>query len=105
MASSSGGHTSFAGAAGIEDGVTIDLGDIRDITYHESNETLSVGAGAVWGEVYEFVDREGIMVTGGRSSSVGMWLWNLVHCVGMHTDQCHRGWRLDSRRRKLFLCR
>ncbi|KAL4933921.1 uncharacterized protein BDV17DRAFT_286727 [Aspergillus undulatus] len=46
------GHMPHAGAANIQDGVTIDLR-------------------ASWGEVYEVLDAVNITVTGGRASSIG----------------------------------
>lgn len=67
-----GGHTHFPGAAGIENGVTIDLGRMKDITYFQENSSVSVGAGAVWSDVYEKLDTLGVMVAGGRASSVGV---------------------------------
>ncbi|CAK3920344.1 Bifunctional solanapyrone synthase [Lecanosticta acicola] len=67
-----GGHMHWAGAAGIEKGVTIDMGKINHVAYHEQNSSVSVGAGAVWGEVYSYLDKINIMVTGARSSSVGV---------------------------------
>lgn len=67
-----GGHIHFPGAAGIEDGVTIDLGKIKDVVHHEINHTVSVGAGAVWDDVYSQLDKINVMVTGARASSVGM---------------------------------
>lgn len=62
----------FPGAAGIEDGVTIDLGSLDSITYFADNETVSVGPGTVWGNVYAALDELGVMVVGGRSSTIGM---------------------------------
>ena len=47
----------FKGASGIEDGVTIDLGDMNGVVYHAENDTVAVGPGAVWGDVYEYLDR------------------------------------------------
>ncbi|KAF7193639.1 FAD-dependent monooxygenase CTB5 [Pseudocercospora fuligena] len=67
-----GGHTHFAGAAGIEKGVTIDLGMIKDVVYFQDNSSVSVGGGAVWSDVYEALDKIGVMVAGGRASSVGV---------------------------------
>ncbi|KAI5361190.1 putative FAD-binding domain, PCMH-type, FAD-binding, type PCMH, subdomain 2 [Septoria linicola] len=68
----SGGHMSFAGAAGIENGVTIDLVRMKDIEYSKEDGSIAVGAGALWGDVYEVLDELNLMVTGARSSSVGV---------------------------------
>lgn len=62
----------FPGAAGIENGITIDLGDMNDIVYHAANSTVSVMPGAVWGDIYDHLDKLGVMVVGGRSYSVGV---------------------------------
>lgn len=62
---------SFAGAAGIENGVTIDLVRLRDVEYSEDDGSITVGTGALWGDVYEVLDKLNLMVTGARSSSVG----------------------------------
>ncbi|CAK3852891.1 Bifunctional solanapyrone synthase [Lecanosticta acicola] len=68
----SGGHMHFKGASGIADGVTIDLADINQVVYRAEDETVAVGPGAVWGDVYSYLDKIGKMVVGGRSYSVGV---------------------------------
>lgn len=68
----SGGHMHFPGAAGIENGVTIDLGLLKEINYFQSNSSVSVGPGAVWGDVYSALDKLGVMVVGGRSTTIGV---------------------------------
>lgn len=68
----SGGHTPFAGAANIEDGVTIDLGALNSVTYHADAGTAAVGPGATWDDVYLATEAQGRMVVGGRSSTVGV---------------------------------
>lgn len=67
----SGGHTLYAGAANIEDGVTVDLSKINGVTYHADNETVSIEPGSRWGKVYETLDAVGVHVAGGRAASVG----------------------------------
>lgn len=67
----SGGHASFAGAANIHGGVTIDLSGLNAITI-SSRDFVSVGAGTTWGEIYSQLDARGLTVGGGRASSVGV---------------------------------
>ncbi|KAG8420754.1 hypothetical protein J3458_002685 [Metarhizium acridum] len=67
----SGGHASFAGAANIHGGATIELSGLNAITM-SSRGFVSVGAGTTWGEVYSRLDAVGLTVGGGRSSSVGV---------------------------------
>ncbi|ESZ98876.1 FAD binding domain containing protein [Sclerotinia borealis F-4128] len=68
----SGGHTTWAGAANIVDGVTIDLGLMNSTTYHAENNTAAVLPGARWLSVYETMDKYGIAVAGGRAATVGV---------------------------------
>ncbi|KAI9650549.1 hypothetical protein NHQ30_000566 [Ciborinia camelliae] len=68
----SGGHTTWAGAASIVDGVTIDLGLMNSTTYHAENNTVAVLPGARWLSVYEKTDQYGVAVAGGRAATVGV---------------------------------
>ncbi|KKZ68119.1 hypothetical protein EMCG_06229 [[Emmonsia] crescens] len=68
----SGGHSDVPGASNIENGVTIDLRFIRDIVVSDDKRTTSVGAGAIWGEVYMKLDPMDLTVLGGRLSSIGI---------------------------------
>jgi hypothetical protein len=68
----SGGHTPYAGASNIEDGVTLDLRHISAIQYDSENNFVNIGPGARWNEVFTTLEPLGVMTTGGRSSSVGV---------------------------------
>jgi FAD/FMN-containing dehydrogenase len=68
----SGGHTTFAGANNIEDGVTIDLGNMNTTTYHAGNSTASIQPGSRWLQVYQTLDALGVTVPGGRAGTVGV---------------------------------
>ncbi|KAG6354435.1 hypothetical protein INS49_004452 [Diaporthe citri] len=68
----SGGHTTFAGASNIEDGVTIDLGNMNNTVYHPENSTASLQPGARWLQVYQTLDALGVTVPGGRAGTVGV---------------------------------
>ena len=67
-----GGHTPWAGSANINGGVTIDMRSINAVTVSKDNTVASVGAGAVWGNVYQKMDSLGLAVVGGRGSSIGV---------------------------------
>ncbi|KAI9845650.1 MAG: hypothetical protein M1837_004624 [Sclerophora amabilis] len=67
-----GGHTPFAGSANINKGVTIDLRSIKDVKVSLDRSITSVGAGALWGDVYTTLDPMSLSVIGGRVSSVGV---------------------------------
>ncbi|KAL1614226.1 hypothetical protein SLS56_012166 [Neofusicoccum ribis] len=67
----SGGHTTWAGAANIEQGVTVDLGAMNSTIYHAENSTAAIEVGARWWTVYETLDEIGISSPGGRSPMPG----------------------------------
>ena len=67
-----GGHTSNAGSANIDGGVTIDLRALNNIMVNTDETVTSVGAGATWGDVYQKLDERDLAVSGGRVSQVGV---------------------------------
>ncbi|CAE7192935.1 hypothetical protein PTNB85_06346 [Pyrenophora teres f. teres] len=68
----SAGHTPYAGASNIQDGVTIDLKYLSDVVYDTASRVVSIGPAANWGDVFKTLEPYGIMTTGGRASSVGV---------------------------------
>lgn len=69
----SGGHTQWAGANNIGgDGVTIDLGRLNWTRYDAATETVDVGPGGVWRDVYAELAKYGRAVAGGREGNVGV---------------------------------
>lgn len=61
----SGGHMQWTGANNIgEDGVTIDLGLLDMAVYHAESETVDVGPGGRWRDVYEELHQYGRAVAG-----------------------------------------
>ncbi|KAJ5952345.1 uncharacterized protein N7479_010758 [Penicillium vulpinum] len=67
-----GGHTTWAGASNIVDGVTIDLSLMNSTTYNEKAGTASILPGSRWGGVYETLAKYNVTVAGGRSGVVGV---------------------------------
>lgn len=67
----SGGHTDWAGAANIADGVVIDLGKLNAVELSEDQSTITVGVGASWDMLYARLDPLGLSVNGGRAAGVG----------------------------------
>lgn len=68
----SGGHTTWAGAADIEDGVTIDLSMMDSTVYNKDAGTASILPGARWQQVYKTLEPHGVTVPGGRGGPVGV---------------------------------
>lgn len=66
-----GGH-GMAGASSIQGGVLIDLGGLNSIKVNHERRTVTIGAGAKWGDVYKALDPLGLTVPGARSADVGV---------------------------------
>lgn len=67
-----GGHMFWAGAANIQDGVTIDLSQMNQIVVSRDRKITSVGPGARWQDVYAKLDPMNLSVVGGRAGTVGV---------------------------------
>lgn len=69
-----GGHMWFTGSNNIQDGVTIDLRGLDDISLNGGgrDNAVDIGAGATWDQVYEFLEPYGLSVAGGRAAGVGV---------------------------------
>ncbi|KAL2787110.1 FAD-binding domain-containing protein [Aspergillus keveii] len=65
------GQQPLPGCANIQDGITLDLGLLTGVEVKD-NGSVSVGAGARWGSVYEALDGKRLGVTGSRSSKGGI---------------------------------
>lgn len=65
-------HTPFSGAANIEQGITIDLSDLNQVTPSADLSTVTVGPGNRWANVYSKLDALGIAIGGGRVATVGV---------------------------------
>jgi hypothetical protein len=68
----SGGHSMNAGAANIHNGVTVDLKDLNTVTVSSDRNSVQIGPGARWIDVFRKLDPLGLMVTGGRAASIGV---------------------------------
>ncbi|KAI1375604.1 hypothetical protein F4677DRAFT_421859 [Hypoxylon crocopeplum] len=68
----SGGHTQWAGASNIDGGVTIDLGLLAWTRFDPATETVDIGPGGRWRDVYPELAKHGRVVAGGREGNVGV---------------------------------
>lgn len=68
----SGGHASFKGASNIDEGVTIDLVNLKQITLSADKTQASIGPGNRWLDVYSTLDPLGVSVAGGRVEDIGV---------------------------------
>ena len=62
----------FAGAANIQDGVTIDLSALNQFSYASNTGYVTIGPGLRWGDVYTRLSAYGRGAAGGRSADVGV---------------------------------
>ena len=53
-------------------GIHISMRRFDQVTYHSNNQTVHVGSGLVWNDVYKALDPHNITVIGGRFSGVGV---------------------------------
>jgi FAD/FMN-containing dehydrogenase len=83
----SGGHTPYAGASNVKDGVTIDLKYISSIEYNEKNNLVKVGPGASWHDVFATLEPLGVITTGGRSATVGVGGLSLAGGISYFTPE------------------
>ncbi|KAI0752556.1 FAD-binding domain-containing protein [Daedaleopsis nitida] len=66
-----GGHASNPGFSSTQ-GIQIAMYRFSEVTYHADSNTVDVGAGLVWDDVYTALAPHGVNVIGGRVSGVGV---------------------------------
>ena len=82
----SGGHGSDSQNS-ITDGVILDLSHLNATAYDAATKVASVGTGARWGNVYSDLQEQGVSITGGRQSVVGVGGLTLGGGVGWTTPR------------------
>jgi hypothetical protein len=65
-------HTPFAGAANIENGVTIDLKNLNKLAVATDRQTVQIGTANRWQNVYQYLDAQELATSGGRVAIVGV---------------------------------
>ncbi|KAF2843336.1 FAD binding domain protein [Patellaria atrata CBS 101060] len=90
----SGGHMPIKGASNIQDGLTIDLKDLDSLSLTNGNKIVQIGAGALWGEVYAYLNPKGLGVTGGRLSNIGAGGFILGGGISFTSNKY--GWACDN---------
>lgn len=61
-----------AGAANIQNGVTIDLQGLNQFSVSKDKTSATIGPGLRWGQVYSNLETYGLAAPGGRSGQVGV---------------------------------
>ncbi|KAF6759876.1 hypothetical protein DFP72DRAFT_805966 [Ephemerocybe angulata] len=67
-----GGHSMTPDFSSTSGGIQISMTRFDDITYNPTNFRLEVGAGALWGAVYQETAKHGRCVVGGANRAVGV---------------------------------
>lgn len=65
-----GGHTPNSGASNIEKGVLMAMTKLDELSLH--SDSVSVGAGLRWKDVFNFLAPDSLTVVGGRAGAVGV---------------------------------
>ncbi|KAL7924684.1 FAD-binding domain-containing protein [Trichoderma austrokoningii] len=94
LAIRSGGHAVDAGAANVDDGVTIDLSRLNSIEVSADRKTVAIGPGATWGQVYDKLSAISLSVAGSRSAPVGV--GGLTLGGGISYFSPRFGWTCDT---------
>lgn len=66
-----GGHN-IAGTALVDDGLTINMRQLREVRHDPVRDRVTVGAGAIWSEVDAALEPLGLIVPGGIVSTTGV---------------------------------
>ncbi|KAI0143458.1 putative oxidoreductase [Xylariaceae sp. FL1272] len=90
----SGGHTSWAGAASIMDGVTVDMSSMNTVELSQDKSIVSVGVGARWQHVYDKLVPFNLTAVGGRNGLVGV--GGLTTGGGVSHFSPRAGWSCDT---------
>ena len=65
-----GGHSAWAGASSIQDGITISLENFKQAVVSADKTTIDTGPGLRWIDIYSAAEEHGLSVVGGRVSLV-----------------------------------
>jgi FAD/FMN-containing dehydrogenase len=68
----SGGHLRTPGSSSVDGGVLIDLARLNAVDIAEDEQSVTIGGGCTWVDVYRAVEAEGLSVVGGRVDHVGV---------------------------------
>ncbi|KAI0876322.1 FAD-binding domain-containing protein [Hypoxylon argillaceum] len=88
------GHAPAAGAANIQDGVTLDLTSLNTTSLNEDHSIASIEAGSAWVDVYRTLNPFNKTVSGGRNGAVGVGGVTLGGGISYYSPQV--GWTCDT---------
>ncbi|KAH9829787.1 FAD-binding domain-containing protein [Teratosphaeria destructans] len=90
----SGGHFQFANSSNIEDGITITLQRFNKVKLSADAQSVSIGPGLRWSDVYRALEPYNITALGGRVSDIGV--GGLITGGGISYFSGRYGWACDN---------
>jgi FAD/FMN-containing dehydrogenase len=66
-----GGHSMWPGASNNDGGALISLRRLNQVEVAEDRKSVRIGAGATWKKVFDVIEPMGLLVVGGRMSTIG----------------------------------
>ncbi|KAF2730850.1 FAD-binding domain-containing protein [Polyplosphaeria fusca] len=90
------GHTPFAAAANIDNGITLDLRGLTSLSLSPDKSLLTFGVGETWSSVYSHLEQHSLATAGGRVGRVGVGGLILGGTCGMAFQSTRRGFACDS---------
>ncbi|KAK7949220.1 uncharacterized protein PG986_010106 [Apiospora aurea] len=87
FAAKSGGHSAFAGGAGIHGGITVSFDNLRDIKLSADKKTVAVQPGNTWARVLSTLSSTGVTVLSGRLGDIGVGGLTLGGGISFLTNQ------------------
>ncbi|KAH7391675.1 hypothetical protein BKA64DRAFT_747181 [Cadophora sp. MPI-SDFR-AT-0126] len=90
----SGGHTPWANLNNIDDGATLDLSNLNQVTPNADGTVVGVGPWNRWEDVYSVLDPMNLTALGGRSRTIGV--GGLVMSAGMSFFSARYGLPCDN---------
>lgn len=66
-----GGHATNPGFSSTF-GIQIAMTRFSEVSYDANTQTVKIGAGLIWDDVYTFLEPHGVNVVGGRVSGIGV---------------------------------
>ncbi|KAI0435699.1 FAD-binding domain-containing protein [Xylaria telfairii] len=88
------GHAPAAGAANVQNGVTLDLRWLNSTSISEDHSVASVEVGSAWVDVYRTLNPFGKTINGGRNGAVGVGGVTLGGGISYYSPQV--GWTCDT---------
>jgi FAD/FMN-containing dehydrogenase len=92
-----GGHAAWAGASSIEDGITVLLEEFKQAVVASDKQTVDIGPGLRWIDVYQAVEKDGLSVAGGRVSLRLNFNDMALLLISKLDGACRRAWTYPRR--------